>query len=278
MQESFPERDDGVNRVRTLIVDNKEGARRLLRLLLASVPGIEVIAEATNAHEARSRISELKPDLVLLDVAIPEFTGIELIRGLDVLPGVIFVTAHPEFAVPAFEVGAIDYLVKPVRQQRFVASMLRAKRRIAECRIAHFALRIAGAAGAIDGGSRSVGAHSLPRHPNQIKIRVRRRMFWLDVADIVWIQGASQYSRVHAKAAEYLLSRTLASLETELDPRRFFRIHRSAIVNAAHVREVRSSGDGRYTVHLQNGQALSMGRARRDVLEKLLSGISARGD
>jgi two-component system LytT family response regulator len=273
MQESFAERDDGVNRVRTLIVDNKEGARRLLRLLLASVPGIEVIAEATNAHEARSRISELKPDLVLLDVAIPEFTGIELIRGLDVLPGVIFVTAHPEFAVPAFEVGAIDYLVKPVRQQRFVASMLRAKRRIAECRIAHFALRIAGAAGAIDGGSRSVGAHSLPRHPNQIKIRVRRRMFWLDVADIVWIQGASQYSRVHAKSGEFLLARSLSSLECELDPKRFFRIHRSAIVNANYVQEIRTSGDGRYNVYLHGGPALPLGRSRREILGRLFEGV-----
>ncbi len=107
-------------------------------------------------------------------------------------------------------------------------------------------------------------------------IRVRRRMFSLEVSDISWIQGASQYSRVHTKKGEYLLSRTLASLECELDPKRFFRIHRSAIVNAAHVREVRSSGDGRYNIYLHGGQALPMGRARREILEKLLGGIGSR--
>ena len=114
------------------------------------------------------------------------------------------------------------------------------------------------------------------RYPDQLTIRVRRRMFSLDISDISWIQGASQYSRVHTKNGEYLLSRTLASLECELDPRRFFRIHRSAIVNAAHVREVRSSGDGRYNIYLHGGQALPMGRARREILEKLLSGIGSK--
>jgi two-component system LytT family response regulator len=98
-------------------------------------------------------------------------------------------------------------------------------------------------------------------------------MFSVDVNDIVWIQGASQYSRLHTKSGEYLLSRTLASLECELNPQRFFRIHRSAIVNAAHVREVRSRGDGCYNVYLHGGQALPMGRARREILHKLLSGI-----
>src|SRR4030095_15959959 len=114
-----------------------------------------------------------------------------------------------------------------------------------------------------------------PSYANQMTIRVRRRMFSLDIRDIAWIQGASQYSRVHTRNGEYLLSRTLASLETELDPSKFFRIHRSAIVNAAHVREVRSSGDGRYNIYLHGGQSLPMGRARREILEKLLSGIGS---
>jgi two-component system LytT family response regulator len=101
-------------------------------------------------------------------------------------------------------------------------------------------------------------------------------MFSLQVGDISWIQGASQYSRVHTKDGEYLLSRTLHSLEGELDPRKFFRIHRSAIVNAAHVLEVRSTGDGRYHIHLAGGLTLPMGRARREILDKLLSGISGK--
>ena len=101
-------------------------------------------------------------------------------------------------------------------------------------------------------------------------------MFALPVEDIAWIEGASQYSRVHAKGGEYLLSRSLASLECELDPARFFRIHRSAIVNAAYVREVMSRGDGRYNVYLRGGEALPLGRARRDMLYRLLGGIHAK--
>ena len=136
-------------------------------------------------------------------------------------------------------------------------------------------MRIAGAAQAWNGG-REAPEPSPPAYPSQLTIRVRRRLLALDMNDITWIQGASQYSRVHTKGGEYLLSRTLASLECELDPQKFFRIHRSAIVNASHVREVRSTGDGRYNIYLDGGPALPMGRARREILEKLLSGIATR--
>ncbi len=104
-------------------------------------------------------------------------------------------------------------------------------------------------------------------------IRARRRIFWLDVGDIAWIQGASQYCRVHAKSGEFLLSRSLASLEADLDPRRFFRIHRSAIVNAGHIREMRSSGDGGHLIVLHGGQAVPIGRARREVRRRLVEAI-----
>jgi two-component system LytT family response regulator len=270
--------DEAGNRLRVLIVDDEELGRRVLRTLLAHEEGVEIVGEARSAPEAEQQIAERQPDLVFMDIEIPGGSGIEVLRNVrGPLPYVIFVTAHPEFALPAFELQAVDYLVKPVQRARFAGSLLRARQRIVERRVAGLAMSIAGAARILNGAHGEDPAPA-PRYPAHLTIRVRRRLLSVDTAEITWIQGASQYSRVHAKAAEYLLSRTLASLETELDPRRFFRIHRSAIVNAAHVREVRSSGDGRYTVHLQNGQALPMGRARRDVLEKLLSGISARGD
>jgi two-component system LytT family response regulator len=139
-------------------------------------------------------------------------------------------------------------------------------------------MQLAGAVGMNGERPKAGTATSQPAatYARQMTIRVRRRMFSLEVSDICWIQGASQYSRIHTRNGEYLLSRTLASLECELDPRKFFRIHRSAIVNAAHVREVRSSGDGRYNIYLHGGQALPMGRARREILEKLLSGIGSK--
>lgn len=265
---------NGTNRVRALIVDDEELGRRVLRTLLASEDDIEVVGEAASAAEARRKISEQRPDLVFMDIEIPGGSGIEVVQQIEEpLPYVIFVTAHPEFALPAFELQAMDYLVKPVQRPRFAGSILRARQRIAERRVAGLAMQIMDAAGSVNGERAADLATPSAKYANQMTIRIRRRMFSLEVSDISWIQGASQYSRVHAKGGEYLLSRTLASLECELDPKRFFRIHRSAIVNAAHVREVRSSGDGRYNIYLHGGQALPMGRARREILEKLLSGI-----
>jgi len=273
--------ENGTIRVRALIVDDEDLGRRMLRSLLAFDDDVEVVGEAASAPEARRKIAEHQPDLVFMDIEMPGGSGIELFHDLgEPQPYVIFVTAHPEFALPAFELQAVDYLVKPVQRQRFVGSVLRAKRRIAERRVAGLAMQLVGAVN-MNGSKAGAGAAipvpaPAPTYPNQMTIRVRRRMFSLEVNDISWIQGASQYSRVHTKNGEYLLSRTLASLECELDPKRFFRIHRSAIVNAAHVREVRSSGDGRYNIYLHGGQALPMGRARREILEKLLNGIGSK--
>jgi two-component system LytT family response regulator len=268
---------NGTNRVRALIVDDEELGRRVLRTLLASEDDVEVVGEAASASEARRKIAEQRPDLVFMDIEIPGGSGIEVVRQIEEpLPYVIFVTAHPEFALPAFELQAMDYLVKPVQRPRFAGSILRARQRIAERRVAGLAMQIMGAAGGMNGEKAAETAAPAARYADQMTIRIRRRMFSLEVSDISWIQGASQYSRVHTRSGEYLLSRTLASLECELDPKRFYRIHRSAIVNAAHVREVRSSGDGRYNIYLHGGLALPMGRARREILEKLLSGIGSK--
>ena len=264
---------NGANRVCALIVDDEELGRRMLRTLLSSDDEVEIVGEAVSASEARRMIDELHPDLVFLDIEMPGGSGIELMQDIgEPVPYVIFVTAHREFALPAFEVQAADYLVKPVQPERFEGSLLRAKQRIAERRVAGLARQLAGAVG-VNGDASGQPA---VKYADKMKIRVRRRIFALEVSEIAWIEGASQYSRVHAKGGEYLLSRTLASLEGELDPRRFFRIHRSAIVNAAYVREVRSSGDGRYSIHLHGGQSLPMGRARRDMLDKLLNGMRSR--
>jgi two-component system LytT family response regulator len=263
--------------VRALIVDDEELGRRMLRSLLSADDDVLVVGEAASAAEARRQITEQQPDLIFMDIEMPGGNGIELLQELgEPHPYVIFVTAHTQFALPAFEVQAADYLVKPVQPTRFLGSVMRAKARIAERRVAGLARQIVGAVAA-NGSGHAEAAPPARKYAEQMTIRVRRRMFSLEVSDISWIQGASQYSRVHTKDGEYLLSRTLHSLEGELDPRKFFRIHRSAIVNAAHVREVRSSGDGRYSIHLVGGLTLPMGRARREILDRLLSGINKSG-
>ncbi|HWN06998.1 MAG TPA: LytTR family DNA-binding domain-containing protein [Steroidobacteraceae bacterium] len=265
---------NGTHRLRVFVVDGDEGARQRLRALLESVEPLDAFDDAASVPQAAGKIEALRPDVVLLDIDLPGAAELEALRAAHA-PCLVAMTARPERALPAFELEAIDYLVKPVQRERLVTSLARARRRIAERRIAELALEIAGAAAAIHGPA-PVPASLQSRFPDQMTIRVRRRMFALPVEDISWIEGASQYSRVHAKGGEYLLSRSLASLECELDPARFFRIHRSAIVNAAYVREVMSRGDGRYNVYLRGGEALPLGRARRDTLYRLLGGIHAK--
>ncbi len=262
--------------MRAVIADDEEIGRQILRDLLRRESDVEIVGEAADAPEAVRVIEERKPDVAFMDIEMPGGNGVELLRGLGApQPYVVFVTAHPEFSLPAFDLQAVDYLVKPVERPRFAASVKRARQRLAEHRMAGLAMQIARTSRALnDEDARRMPA---PPYSDYMAIRSRRQLFSVNVAEIFWIQGASQYSRVHAKGGEYLLSRTLASLECELDPTRFFRIHRSAIVNAAHVREVRSCGDGRYSVQLAGGQMLPMGRARREILEKLLTGIASSG-
>jgi two-component system LytT family response regulator len=273
---------NGTGGLRVLVADGEEGARQRLRTLLHAVEVIEAIEEAHTAPQASRLVESFRPDLVLLDLDLPAAAGIAPLRA-PVGPCLVAMTAYPELALPACELEIQGCLVKPVQRERLAAALQRVRRRLAERRIAELALEIAGTAAGIRGPTQPAG---FPHYPDQMTIRVRRRMFALPVADISWIQGASQYSRVHAKGGDYLLSRSLSSLECELDPKRFFRIHRSAIVNADYVREVMSRGDGRYNVYLEGGEALPLGRARRETLERLLGGMenkrgqspSRRGD
>ncbi len=263
--------------MRVLIATSDEPARRKLRAQLESVGQFESIDEAASAMQAGLKIGELRPDLVLLDVDMPEAGDIEALREPDCATCLVVMTAHPELALPALELESIDCLVKPVQRERVALCLRRVRRRIAERRIAELALEIAATAAAIHDVMPAMSGGAASRYSDQMTIRVRRRMFSLPVSDIAWIEGASQYSRIHAKSGEFLLSRSLASLECELDPAQFFRIHRSAIVNAAYVREVMSRGDGRYNVYLQGGEALPLGRARREMLQKLLGGVGRNG-
>ena len=260
------------NALRTLLVDGDAYSRRLLRLVLSSFPEIDIVGEARSASSAGLMLESLRPDLVFVDVALPDGNGLEVLRNARERPCLVFTTADSAFALSAIELEAVDYLVKPLQRNRIAESLARAKQRILLRNVAGLAAQIAEqAAGFGDLGHTKNGAE--PRYPERMVIRVRRRLVSLDVGDIDWIEGASQYCRLHTQQGEFLLSRPLGSIECELDPDRFFRIHRSAIVNAASVGEVRSGGDGRYEVHLRGGEALPLGRQRRGVLDKLLSGL-----
>ena len=267
---------NGMNRLRVVVVEADEAARERLRALLDSLEPLDACEATATLAQAVRQIDALKPDLVLLDVDLPGSTGIAALHVAEPPCHVVAMTAQPALALPSLELDAVDCLLKPVVRERLATALQRTRRRLAERRIAELALEIASAAAAIHGPFPPINGGG-SRYPDQLTIRVRRRMFALPVDDIAWIEGASQYSRIHARGGEYLLSRSLSSLECELDPERFFRIHRSAIVNAAYVREVMSRGDGRYNVYLQGGQALPLGRGRRDTLHRLLGGVKRRG-
>jgi len=262
---------NGSERWRILVVEGDDAARRHLRLLLESIGFPERIEEAATTADATAKFAEMAPHVVLLDLDLAGAASIESLRAADA-PCLVVMTARPERSLRTLDLDAVDCLVKPVERPRLATALRHARRRVAERRIAALALEIAGTAAELRNGSPWAND---ARYPDQMTIRIRRRMFSLPVADIAWIEGASQYSRVHAKGGEYLLSRSLSSLAAELDPGRFFRIHRSAIVNAGYVREVMSRGDGRYNVYLRDGKALPLGRARREVLRRLLG---AEGD
>jgi two-component system LytT family response regulator len=274
MDTLMKEREMPATGMRAIIVEDEAPGRRLLRTLLDAIDGVDVVGEASSSAAARQLIIQQRPDLVFMDIQMPGGSGLDMLRGLDVRPEVIFVSGHPEFALSALELNAADFITKPVTQKRLAECLVRVQRRLVERRFADLAMRIAGMATAIR--EEPAAGALVADYPDQLLIRVRRRRIWLEVADIAWIEGASQYCKVHAKSGEFMLSRSLNSMEQNLDPGRFFRIHRSAIVNAAHVREVRSTGDGQYCIHLDTGPPIPVGRSRRDALKRLAKGLGRK--
>ncbi len=253
---------------RALIVDDEPLGRRLIRTLLQDHDDVEIAGEAGSVDEASARLEGAELDIVFLDVQMPGESGLELLRRLGPdTPFVVFVTAHAQFALTAFELHATDYLVKPLQRSRFTECVNRVKRLVAQERMSDLAARMIAA----DAAAQTRSARQRPDYAQRLTFKVRRRVIALDVRDISWVDGANQYCKVHSAQGQYLLSRSLSALVPELDPARFFRIHRSAIINAEHLREVRSDGTGRYFVHLRSGEELPLGRARRGVLESLLA-------
>ena len=232
------------------IVDDEPLARRGIHQLLARHGDIVVIGEADNGRGAARLLAETKPDLVFLDIQMPECDGFDVLRALpaDVHPHVIFVTAYDTFAVRAFETRAVDYLVKPVHEGRFEAAVARARQRH-RADAAEAARRVVIATSGVD----------LVVSPDEI----------------VWIEAEDYYAAVHALGRRHLVRESLASLHDRLDRRHFVRVHRSAIVNLAHVREVRTSGPGDASLVLRDGTPLPVSRRRRDEVTGALRRFAA---
>jgi two-component system LytT family response regulator len=234
-------------------VDDEPLGREGLRLLLAEDPEFTAIHEAKNGLEAVEQIRTLRPDLVFLDVQMPELDGFSVVRevGAGRMPEVIFVTAHDRYAIQAFEINAIDYLLKPVTAARFAKALERAKVRL-NARPADEASR------RILSLLETIAAP--PRYVKRLAVRSTGKTMFVDVDDIDWMEATENYVELHTARASPLLHVAMHTLEKSLDPEQFVRIHRSLIVNVRRIKELQPSSHGEYVVTLTNGVRLQSGR------------------
>jgi two-component system LytT family response regulator len=251
-----------MSNLRVLVADDEPLARRGVRQLLAPHPDMIVVGESRNGAETLRLLDALQPDLLFLDVQMPEMDGFEVLRtrGADRMPAVVFVTAHDQFAVRAFEAHALDYLVKPLNVARFEAALARVRERLRLVQAADLARKL----------SALLAAERAEREKKGIErlvVSTATAELVIPVAEIDWIGADDYYARLHVGAKSYLLREPLSSLETRLDPARFARVHRAAIVQLGRVRELR--GD---EAILRDGTRVPVSRRRRAVLEQRLRG------
>jgi two-component system LytT family response regulator len=251
--------------MRVLIVDDEPPARRGVRARLADQPDIEIVAECGCGEEAVTAIQSLAPDLVFLDIQMPDLSGFDVLRRLPGanLPFVVFLTAYDQHALQAFEVHALDYLLKPIDDIRFYQTVEHARSQVCQ--------RLAG-----DMESRlrklldRCESDGAKRYETRFAVRTRQRISIVEVNDIDWIEASGDYVTLHAGKRSYLLRQTMSRIESQLDPSRFLRIHRSAIIQASRIRELVSMENREYLIRLNTGAELRSSRTYSDVLERWL--------
>lgn len=249
--------------LRALVVDDEVLARKALLRLLKNEPDITVAGQCGDGESAVEAIRRLRPDLVFLDVQMPEMDGFSVVEavGPQQMPVTIFVTAFDRYALRAFDANAVDYLLKPFVPDRLGRALARARDRCAGRQDADAAQRLF---------SLLERTRFQTDYAQRLTVSVRGRILFVDVADIDWIEAEGNYARLHAARRVYDVRETLQALTEKLDPRDFVRIHRSTIVNIHRVREVQPWFQGSHVVLLESGEELRMSRYQRDAVERLL--------
>lgn len=251
-------------KVRTLIVDDEPLARDRLRQLLRNEPEIEIVGECADGREAVAVIQKTPPDLIFLDVQMPELDGFGVVEaiGAESAPVIVFVTAHDKFALRAFEIHAVDYLLKPFDRERFQKALHRALEQIKQ--------REGGAL--IARQAAMIAELKSPKPPERLAVKSGGHVVWVKLDEIDWIGSADNYAELHVGPKSHLMRETLAALESRLDPKVFVRISRSIIVNTQRIKELKRLFYGGCELTLQNGAKLTLSRRYRDKLRQL--GIS----
>jgi two-component system, LytTR family, response regulator len=252
-----------MTKIRTLIVDDEPLARERVRLLLERESDIEVIGECGDGAEALEVIPSSRPDLVFLDVQMPELDGFGMLARLEMdrLPAIIFVTAFDQFAVKAFEVHALDYLLKPFDADRLHTALQRARQSIQRQQAGEKDPRL---------GELLTDLRTAPRPADRIAVKSGGRMILFKTGDIDWVESADNYVNLHVGKESHLLRETMNALEARLAADRFLRISRSTIVNLDRIRELQPMFHGEYAVILHDGTRLTLSRGYREKLNQLL--------
>lgn len=253
-----------MKKIQTYVVDDEAPARKRIVELLAREPDIELAGQFEGGGQALAAISRAVPDLLFLDVQMPELDGFSVHAQLPLSPRpiTVFVTAYDTYALEAFEVNALDYLLKPFSDERFEATLGRVRERLRWREREELGEKFL--ALATEGGAKRA-------HPERLTVKSSGRVVFVDVADIDWVEAAGVYVTIHEDGREHLLRESLASLEGRLDPARFARIHRSALVAIDRVGEIRIDDHGTCRAILRNGTSLRLSRRHRLELEERLS-------
>src|SRR5215470_14955454 len=258
--------------IRALIVDDGPAARDAIRTLLAGDADIHIVGECADGRTALRAIASTSPDLLFLDVQMPEMDGFTMLRQLEPerLPVVVFVTAFDQYALRAFDVHATDYLLKPFDDERFREAVARAKQSVRAGQLGRLSEELRAL---LDG----VATAPAPRTPapggpylKRLVIKSGGRVTLLNVRDIDWIEAEGDYVKIHVGKARHLLRETMKRLEAQFDPARFVRIHRSTIVNVERIKELQPYFRGEYVVILQDGKSLKLSRGYKEHLESVL--------
>ena len=253
--------------IRTIIADDEHLARKKLRVLLDSEPGVQVVAECQDGLQTVSAVQTRRPDLLLIDIRMPDIDGFQVLKQIasDEMPVVVFTTAYDQFAIRAFEAHALDYLLKPFDGERLHHAVERARAELLKFHNRDLTGRI------LDLLAKNAEPKMESKQvDDRMVIRAGGKVVFLDVKEIDWIEAAANYVKLNVGKDSYLLREGIGSISERLDPDRFVRIHRSVIVNVRKIKELQPCESGEYIAVLRNGKELSCSRGYRTQLQRLI--------
>jgi two-component system LytT family response regulator len=254
-------------KIRTLIVDDEPLARERVKRFLKDERDIELLGECGNGSDAIRAIKEMRPDLVFLDIQMPEKNGFDVIKSIDGehLPTIVFITAYDQYALQAFEVHALDYLLKPFNRERFHSAVGRAKEQIEGQKRGELDERLASLISSITPEK---------KYLERMVVKSVGRVFFLKTEEIDWIEASGNYLKLHVGRDAHMIRETMNAVEAKLDPSQFMRIHRSTIVNVDRIKELHPMFSGDYSVILRDGTELALSRNYRERFLELFEGTS----